>query len=119
MKIKNEDIKIFKDPHEVFTPACFEIIREIVVQGKYLIAGIEKVEPDFDSSYWILCKGAGDEKFFKFLRDKAVINRKFPSMLEVEAEIFPLIQVFLADKPNDYLEPQTRSTMPVFVAKPE
>lgn len=119
MKIKAEDIKIFKDPHEVFTPTCFEIIREIVVQEKYLIAGIEKVEPDYEPSYWILCKGVGDEKFLGFLRGNEISNRKFPSTLEVETEIFPLVYEFLADKPDNYLENRTRSTMPVFVAKSE
>lgn len=117
MKIKAEDIKIFKDPHEVFTPACFEIIREIVVKEKYLIAGLEKVEPDYESSYWILCKGVGDGKFLEFLRGKEISNRKFPSTLEVEAVIFPLVHEFLSDKPDDYLEQQTRLTTPVFVGK--
>lgn len=93
--------------------APFEITREIVVKKEYLIAGLEKTHDT--PSYWIIPTNVGDDDFINFLRSKNIINKGFASTFRVEQEIFPLIQEFLADKPEDYLDYRTSSTTPIYV----
>jgi len=115
MNIRNKDIEILKNNYEEFTPDCFEIIREIVVEGKYLIAGLEKIEPYDNQSYWIIPTNVGDDDFINFLRSKGIINKEFASTYRVEQEIFPLVIEFLANKSDDYLDYRTSSTTPIYV----
>lgn len=117
MKIKTEDIQIYKYPYEKFLPGNFEINRQVVIKRKYQIACIEKVELDEYPTYWVISNGTGDKDFLQFLSSKGILNKEYYSTFRVKNELFPLIIEFLKDKPAGYLDNRTNATTPTYVDK--
>lgn len=108
MKINDQDLSIHEIEPEGFDKDFAEYFEGkkdaiVLVQDKYLLCGL-RYSDSVGNPHWFIASNIGEEELLEFLYRKGLRPGRFTSVRQIEKEVFPLINEFLADKPDDYLE---------------